>query len=190
MVKEMSGQEWIENFELQNGRKPTPQEYSQAMRQGEFFQDVQTSKNNFEKIYNKFQFFFFLMMYDRSVSSDKGFKIKKTGKWLNIFIVLTDFIFLFTVVSIFQQYAYNSIFISIPFVVVLMILSALNMLPTLISYTNWKYLIFILNIFLGPTIIGWLILLLVATSTNNSAKREQEMAYLLRKVADKLGEDK
>ena len=64
------------------------------------------------------------------------------------------------------------------------------MLPTLISYTNWKYLIFILNIFLGPTIIGWLILLLVATSTNNSAKREQEMAYLLRKVADKLGEDK
>ena len=34
------------------------------------------------------------------------------------------------------------------------------------------------------------ILLIVAISTNNSAKREQEMAYLLRMMSDKLGDDK
>ncbi|WP_368400237.1 hypothetical protein [Streptococcus anginosus] len=186
----MTSKEWVENFESLNGRKPTPEEYSEAMKSGEFFQNVQTSETTFEKISNKFQFLLFRMMHDRSVPSYTEFKVKKTGGWLNIFIVLTDFIFLFAVASLFQQYAYNSIFVSIPFVVALMLLSVLNMLPTLISYTNWKYLIFVLNIFLGPTIIGWLILLIVAIFTNNSAKRDQEMAYLLRKMTDKLGEDK
>lgn len=64
------------------------------------------------------------------------------------------------------------------------------MIPTLISHTNWKYLIFIFNVFFGLTVFGWIILLIIANATNNSAKREQEMAYLLRKMSDKIGDEK
>lgn len=121
------------------------------------------------------------------------FQVQKHGFWLNILLIFIDVIFFFSLMM-FLAISGDTMHIGIPLIISLAVisvpLSMINLLPTLISHTRWKYIIFILNIFLGPTIIGWFILLIVAISTNNSAKREQEMAFLLRKISDKIGDDK
>lgn len=40
----MNRKEWVENFKLLNGRKPTPEEYSEAMKQGDFHKHVKIRK--------------------------------------------------------------------------------------------------------------------------------------------------
>lgn len=118
------------------------------------------------------------------------FKLKKRGTWLNVILVgintlvFTAFLGLW-VVNGSSMNSGTAILAILGIMLVSILLSLINLLPTLISHTGWKYVIFIFNIFFGPTIIGWLILLLIANATNKSAKREQEMAYLLRKLSDK-----
>jgi len=81
---------------------------------------------------------------------------------------------------------YNLDSVLIAFIIFFAIIfSIINMIPVLVSHTGWKYILFLWNLLLGWTIIGWLIALIIAISTNNSAKREQELMYLIRKISDK-----
>ncbi|WP_105117619.1 superinfection immunity protein [Streptococcus suis] len=59
-------------------------------------------------------------------------------------------------------------------------------LPAFICQSSGlKIVIWLLNIPLGGTVIGWFILLFVATSSNKNRRRQQEMDYLIRKMADR-----
>lgn len=125
----------------------------------------------------------------------EGFQLQKHGMWLNIFLILINsfLFFILWIIILDSSRAVSNGEIGAPalfgLVFISVFLSLINLVPTLISHTNWKYLIFIFNIFIGPTILGWLVLLLLAISTNKSDIREQEMAYLIRKMNNKLGED-
>lgn len=117
------------------------------------------------------------------------FRLQKHGLWLNFILFTTASTLVFALINVASLEndtaspitALITIFVSI-------LLSTINLIPTFISHTGWKYFIFILNIFLGPTIIGWFILLIVAISTNKNARKEQEMNYLLRKISDNVGD--
>lgn len=59
-------------------------------------------------------------------------------------------------------------------------------LPAFICQSSGlKIVIWLCLILFGWTIIGWLILLFVATSSNKNRRRQQEMDYLIRKMADR-----
>ncbi|HEM5087573.1 TPA: superinfection immunity protein [Streptococcus suis] len=205
----MNQKDWVEYFEAMNGRKPTASEFSEALEKREFIIEsdntdsmednsfVKEEGNFFRKLSDKYHLFLIRIMYSNTSSSTRnynqplsGFQLKKYGSWLNFAIIFIDFIF-FAIIASAINHASDSMTegISIVLLIFCLLLSVFNSIPTLISHTRWKYLIFLLNIFLGPTIIGWLVLLIIAISTNNSAKREQEMAYLLRMMSDKLGDD-
>lgn len=122
------------------------------------------------------------------------FQLKKHGLWMNFLLVFINFLLLFFIFTLINEeaiYRYGGGGGLLLWLAVLaVILSCINLIPTFISHTRWKYLIYFINIFLGPTIIGWLVLLIVAIVTNNNAKRDQEMAFLMRKISDKVGGDK
>lgn len=119
-----------------------------------------------------------------------GFRLQKHGLWLNFLLIFLNFLVYLFIVSNIPYFRYGEgSQLGVVIFWVLVFASTLNLVPTLISHTGWKYVIFLLNVFIGPTIIGWILLLMLAIATNNGAKREQELNYLLRKVSDKLGED-
>ena len=211
----MNSKEWIMEFESLNDRKPSPAEFSEAKKNGLFTTDNEYQSNtnqdalsnikdgkddSYRKFLNKIEFFIFRMNQTNLTNNNDShsleeFQLQKHGLWLNIFLIFIN-TFLFFVLWIMILESSRSISnqqVGVPalfgLVFVCVLLSLINLVPTLISHTNWKYLIFIFNIFIGPTIIGWLVLLLLAISTNKSDRREQEMAYLIRKMNNKLGED-
>ena len=53
----MTSKEWVENFESLNGRKPTPEEYSEAM--GSFFKMFKLQKLPLKKYLINFNFCYF-----------------------------------------------------------------------------------------------------------------------------------
>lgn len=104
------------------------------------------------------------------------FELKKHGTWLNYLILLVGPIFLFIVlsaVSALLEIDFGIAATGIGFIIILYLISTLYYLPTLISYSLWKYVIFILNIFFSWTIIGWIVLLILAIVTNSSEKKDQ-----------------
>ncbi|TPD58593.1 hypothetical protein [Streptococcus symci] len=211
----MNSKEWIKEFESLNDRKPTPAEFSEAKKNGLFTTEneyqsntnqdrlsnikngTENSDSNFQ---NKVEFFLFRMNQKTLKDSNDShsleeFQLQKHGMWLNIFLILINsfLFFILWIIILDSSRAVSNGEVGAPalfgLVFISVFLSLINLVPTLISHTNWKYLIFIFNIFIGPTIIGWLVLLLLAISTNKSDRREQEMAYLIRKMSNKLGED-
>ena len=211
----MNSKEWIKEFESLNDRKPTPAEFSEAKKNGLFTTEneyqsntnqdrlsnikngTENSDSNFQ---NKVEFFLFRMNQKTLKDSNDShsleeFQLQKHGMWLNIFLILINsfLFFILWIIILDSSRAVSNGEVGAPalfgLVFISVFLSLINLVPTLISHTNWKYLIFIFNIFIGPTIIGWLALLLLAISTNKSDRREQEMAYLIRKMSNKLGED-
>lgn len=211
----MNSKEWIKEFESLNDRKPTPAEFSEAKKNGLFTTEneyqsntnqdrlsnikngTENSDSNFQ---NKVEFFLFRMNQKTLKDSNDShsleeFQLQKHGMWLNIFLILINsfLFFILWIIILDSSRAVSNGEVGAPalfgLVFISVFLSLINLVPTLISHTNWKYLIFIFNIFIGPTIIGWLVLLLLAISTNKSDRREQEMVYLIRKMSNKLGED-
>ena len=211
----MNSKEWIKEFESLNDRKPTPAEFSEAKKNGLFTTEneyqsntnqdrlsnikngTENSDSNFQ---NKVEFFLFRMNQKTLKDSNDShsleeFQLQKHGMWLNIFLILINsfLFFILWIIILDSSRAVSNGEIGAPalfgLVFISVFLSLINLVPTLISHTNWKYLIFIFNIFIGPTILEWLVLLLLAISTNKSDIREQEMAYLIRKMNNKLGED-
>lgn len=211
----MNSKEWIKEFESLNDRKPTPAEFSEAKKNGLFtteneyqsntnqdvLSNIKNGTENFDSNFqNKVEFFLFRMNQKTLKDSNDShsleeFQLQKHGMWLNIFLILINsfLFFILWIIILDSSRAVSNGEIGSPalfgLVFISVFLSLINLVPTLISHTNWKYLIFIFNIFIGPTIIGWLVLLLLAISTNKSDRREQEMAYLIRKMSNKLGED-
>lgn len=211
----MNSKEWIKEFESLNDRKPTPAEFSEAKKNGLFtteneyqsntnqdgLSNIKNGTENFDSNFqNKVEFFLFRMNQKTLKDSNDShsleeFQLQKHGMWLNIFLILINsfLFFILWIIILDSSRAVSNGEVGAPalfgLVFISVFLSLINLVPTLISHTNWKYLIFIFNIFIGPTIIGWLVLLLLAISTNKSDRREQEMAYLIRKMSNKLGED-
>lgn len=62
---------------------------------------------------------------------------------------------------------------------------AIYLLPTFISGTNRKIMIFFFNVIFGVTIIGWILLLFLALDGNSKERQRQEMNHILNKMADK-----
>lgn len=208
-MNKMEKNEWIEKFEQKYGPKPTPLESVRPKNEesitSEKSEDIFKKTKNFFK--NEASEYFKIFEEGLTEPNKKnssqintstinynepldGFKLKRNGTWLNVFLVLSDFIFVLLLLSFLGSSGSNTINITLPILIASLIISWINMIPTLISHTNWKYLIFIFNVFFGLTVFGWIILLIIANATNNSAKREQEMAYLLRKMSDKIGDEK
>lgn len=55
----------------------------------------------------------------------------------------------------------------------------LSILPALICRTNSKIVIFILCFFVSPTLLGWILLMIWAVNSNNTADRHEDMMDLL-----------
>lgn len=72
-----------------------------------------------------------------------------------------------------------------PAMAIVAVVEYIYLLPTFISKTNRKFIIFIFNAFFGITILGWIILLIIALNGNEKDKRNQEMSYLMRKISEK-----
>lgn len=72
-----------------------------------------------------------------------------------------------------------------PAMAIVAVVEYIYLLPTFISKTNRKFIIFIFNAFFGITILGWIILLIIALNGNEKDKRNQEISYLMRKMSEK-----
>lgn len=55
----------------------------------------------------------------------------------------------------------------------------LSILPALICRTNSKMIIFILCFFVSPTLLGWILLMIWAVNSNNTADRHEDMMDLM-----------
>ncbi|MBY4973774.1 hypothetical protein K6V43_10415 [Streptococcus suis] len=108
------------------------------------------------------------------------------GRALNIILYVISVVVYSFILAAFAPNISSSDALGI--ILFLSLIDLIVLLPTFISHTGWKYIIFIANLLFAPTIIGWFLLLIIANVTNKSALREQEMNYLLRKVSDKVGE--
>ncbi|MFD1415361.1 zinc-ribbon domain-containing protein [Oceanobacillus jeddahense] len=115
------------------------------------------------------------------------FQLQKKGKALNIIIILfgtlpllivgailfnigimTDFLEGFDVFL--SSFGVGVVFISV-------LLNLIYYLPTLLCYSEWKWLIFILNLFFSWTIFGWFILLVVGLMSNKNYEQRQKMQH-------------
>lgn len=123
--------------------------------------------------------------------SEKSFKYRHTGatilNWLLFGLPLLIAIFsaqsLSQYLSGFGIYVGDSIF---AIILVAALLIFIYFLPAFICQSSGlKVALWVCLLVFGWTIIGWFILLFVATSSNSNRRRQQEMAYLMRKLADK-----
>lgn len=74
---------------------------------------------------------------------------------------------------------------SIGFFIIVGAVVGFYLIPTFISGTNRKVLIFFFNVILGITGLGWFILLFLALDGNSKERQRQEMNHILNKMADR-----
>lgn len=123
--------------------------------------------------------------------SEESFKYRHTGatilNWLLFGLPLLIAIFsaqsLSQYLSGFGIYVGDSIF---AIILVAALLIFIYFLPAFICQSSGlKVALWLCLLVFGWTIIGWFILLFVATSSNKNRRRQQEMDYLIRKMADR-----
>lgn len=123
--------------------------------------------------------------------SEESFKYRHTGATiLNWFLFgLPLLIAIFSAQSLSQYlsgfglYVGDSIF---AIILVAALLIFIYFLPAFICQSSGlKVALWLCLLVFGWTIIGWFILLFVATSSNKNRRRQQEMDYLIRKMADR-----
>lgn len=113
----------------------------------------------------------------------KEFTLIKKGKILNFILFLIGAVPLIAVLFFLNNYlnlgmaiSSSSLFILVP----ILLFNMIYYLPTLICYSPSKLFIFILNIFVSWTLIGWIILLFYANSSNRAYRYQEEMLHYQR----------
>lgn len=121
--------------------------------------------------------------YKQNSTSHQKFNLLKKGKILNYILFAVGAVPLIAVLYSLNNYlgldfatSSYSLFILLP----ILLFNGLYYLPTLICYSPSKIFIFILNILVSWTLIGWVILLFYANSSNRSYRYQEEMLHYQR----------
>ncbi|HFI0231054.1 TPA: superinfection immunity protein [Streptococcus suis] len=123
--------------------------------------------------------------------SEEAFKYRHTGStilnWL--FFGIPLIVLLLSASSLSEFLSNNGIYIG-DSIFALILAAALVVfiyfLPAFICQSSGlKIVLWLCLLLFGWTVIGWFILLFVATSSNKNRRRQQEMDYLIRKMADR-----
>ncbi|MGQ7336571.1 superinfection immunity protein [Streptococcus suis] len=123
--------------------------------------------------------------------SEGAFKYRHTGStilnWL--FFGIPLIVLLLSAQSLSEFLSNNGIYIGdsiFALILVATFVTFIYFLPAFICQSSGlKIVLWICLLLFGWTVIGWFILLLVATSSNKNRRRQQEMDYLIRKMADR-----
>lgn len=113
--------------------------------------------------------------------STPAFKYKKSGQWVNMLVLGSGLLVFMLILSFLNN-------LGLPFSVagtgggfflILFIGDLIYFAPTLVYNASFgeKFLMFLVNSLFGFTIIGWIILLIIATSRNRAEKYKQEMLH-------------
>lgn len=116
---------------------------------------------------------------------DSPFKLRKKGMILNIFLFAIGVVPLFIIINILSEVLHIDITNSDLGALLIVIILAINFIyyiPTFICYSPSKLLIFILNALVSWTLIGWVILLMYAFSSNRAYRYREEMLHFQRKM--------
>lgn len=112
------------------------------------------------------------------------FEMKKKGNWINWVIFISGAIVIFFIVTILAEMGFPIIATGGvgAGLAIIFLIDAIYFLPTLIYHasTGGKIMMFILNSLFGFTIIGWIILLIIATSRNSKERRAQELMHYVK----------
>lgn len=119
---------------------------------------------------------------------EESFKLKKRGYGINIFIYIVTLLPVFYLITQLDGSYLSSSDTGLILAVLggVLLFTYLYLLPTFICHSGAKFFIFFFNFFLGVTIIGWIVLLFWAMSSNKAYDNEQEMKYIMRKMSDRL----
>ncbi|HFI0353748.1 TPA: hypothetical protein ACGOV8_000965 [Streptococcus suis] len=123
--------------------------------------------------------------------SEDAFKYRHTGStvlnWL--FFGLPLIVLLLSASSLSEFLSNYGIYIGdniLALILVAALFTFIYFLPAFICQSSGlKIVIWLCLPLFGLTVIGWFILLFVATSSNKNRRRQQEMDYLIRKMADR-----
>ncbi|MFW8053161.1 superinfection immunity protein [Vagococcus fluvialis] len=119
-----------------------------------------------------------------ATSSTPAFEMTKKGRWINWAIFISGAVVIFFILTILTELGFSigasgSIGAGIA---ILFLIDAVYFLPSLIYHasTGGKIIMFILNSLFGFTIIGWIILLIIASSRNSKERRAQELMHYVK----------
>lgn len=112
------------------------------------------------------------------------FQYTKKGKYINLFIYASGLLVLGLLYVFLVSMGLPLELSGATTVVVLlfMLIDLVYFLPTLLynASTGGKILMFLVNGLLGITVIGWIVLLVIAVSRNNNEKRQQELMHYIK----------
>lgn len=114
----------------------------------------------------------------------REFKVRKSGFSITLNLILFLIIFLpvlFLGGSLAGSFLGNGIVVFVFFAAIAV---WLYLLPTFISHTGRKIVIFIFNVLMGWTLIGWIILIFFALSGNKDERHRQELHYMVNRMND------
>lgn len=122
---------------------------------------------------------------DTTIASSEEFKVKKHGSSINFIFLLFGLVPIGIVVANWSQIFGGAIGGSIGAILLIAFIGdVIYYLPTLIYHASFggKFLMWLLNTIFSWTFIGWIILMVIASSRNSKAEREQEMLYHQRQM--------
>ena len=117
--------------------------------------------------------------------ADEPFKIRKKGLVLNFILFLTGVIPLVVIILLVDEFlglnisSSSSTFL---FIMVVLVINFIYYMPTFLCYSPSKIFIFVLNVLVSWTVIGWVLLLMFAISSNRAYRYREEMLHFQRKV--------
>lgn len=126
----------------------------------------------------------------KEIAGNQSFVYKKSlgSRVTNFLLFLLSFIPLIIFASSSESFLSSLGFtsgVSLPFFLILAVGNFIYLLPTFISTTSRKIIIFFFNVIFGVTILGWFILLFLAISGNSKDRQRQEMNYMINNIANK-----
>lgn len=115
------------------------------------------------------------------------FSVQKHGNWINyILLFMGTAPIMLVVTALFGLDNLNGGMMLTLFLVCV-IASSIYYLPTLVYHasTSGKIMMWILNTVVSWTFLGWIVLILIATSRNKNAEMQQQNLYYLKKMSDR-----
>lgn len=125
------------------------------------------------------------VVVETNVNTDAPFKLRKKGLLLNFSLFLTGMIPLVVIIRLLDEFleldisSSSSTFL---FIMVVLVINFIYYMPTFICYSPSKIFVFVLNALVSWTVIGWVLLLMFASSSNRAYRYREEMLHFQRKV--------
>lgn len=113
------------------------------------------------------------------------FRLKKKGKIINVFIFIFGALPLFYTIYVISDLIGINLFDQTSIWILIIGILAVDMfyyLPTFLYYSgnSGKIIIFLLNILVSWTLIGWLLLLFFVISRNNKYRHQNELIHVIK----------